>query len=100
MALQKSALNRSLFKVKNLLSSLLFPLQFTGFMNKVDVDASVDGGGPTGQAGAVRVAVSLALRSFVGKDMLEQMRIGTKERLPRSYGTCRPGLPQRHAGQR
>ena len=45
-------------------------------MNKVDVDASVDGGGPTGQAGAVRVAVSRALRSFVGKDMLEQMRIG------------------------
>jgi len=45
-------------------------------MNKVDVDASVDGGGPTGQAGAVRVAISRALRSFVGKDMLEQMRIG------------------------
>ncbi|KAK2710478.1 hypothetical protein QYM36_011866 [Artemia franciscana] len=44
-----------------LLNLLLFPLQFTGFMNKVDVDASVDGGGPTGQAGAVRVAVSRAL---------------------------------------
>ncbi|XP_065557860.1 small ribosomal subunit protein uS9m-like [Artemia franciscana] len=66
---------RDMFPRQQDREQLLFPLQFTGFMNKVDVDASVDGGGPTGQAGAVRVAVSRALRSFVGKDMLEQMRI-------------------------
>ena len=33
-------------------------------------------GGPTGQSGAIRVAVARALRSFVDIDMVEKMRIG------------------------
>lgn len=55
---------------------LLFPLQFSGKLNKVDIEASVRGGGPSTQAGAVRFGISMALRSFVSPEMVEQMRLG------------------------
>ncbi|PSN49737.1 28S ribosomal protein S9 [Blattella germanica] len=41
----------------------------------VDVEASVEGGGSTGQSGAVRWGIAMGLRSFVDKDMLERMKI-------------------------
>ena len=37
------------------------PLELTGMVDKYDVDALIDGGGPTGQAGALRHAISRAL---------------------------------------
>ena len=52
------------------------PLQLTGKLNKVDIHATITDGGPSGQAGAVRLAVSRALQSFVEPDMVEQMRLG------------------------
>ncbi|KAG8298513.1 37S ribosomal protein S9, mitochondrial [Homalodisca vitripennis] len=54
---------------------LLFPLHFSGKLNTVDVEASVYGGGVTGQSGAIRFGISMALRSFVPPTMVEQMRI-------------------------
>lgn len=45
-------------------------------LNKVDVEANVEGGGPSGQAGAVRWGISMALRSFVDAEMAEKMRLG------------------------
>nr|XP_045595910.1 28S ribosomal protein S9, mitochondrial-like isoform X1 [Procambarus clarkii] len=54
---------------------IIFPLQFTGLIGKVDVVADVEGGGTTGQSGAIRYAISLALRSFVDEDMVEKMRL-------------------------
>jgi ribosomal protein S9 len=42
----------------------------------VDVEATVAGGGPSGQSGAIRWGIACGLRSFVSQDMVENMRIG------------------------
>ncbi|XP_042213641.1 28S ribosomal protein S9, mitochondrial-like [Homarus americanus] len=71
---------------------VIFPLQFTGLLGKVDVVADVEGGGTSGQSGAIRYAVSLALRSFVDQDMVEKMRIaGLLTRDPRRRERKKPG---------
>ncbi|KAK4876900.1 hypothetical protein RN001_009406 [Aquatica leii] len=54
---------------------LLFPLIFTDMLGKVDIEAFVDGGGPSGQAGAVRWGIANGLRSFVSESMMEKMRL-------------------------
>jgi small subunit ribosomal protein S9 len=43
---------------------ILSPLKLTNFMNKFDVDVNAVGGGLTGQAGALRMAISRALTFF------------------------------------
>ncbi len=40
------------------------PLNATGTMDKVDIDATVSGGGVTGQAGAIRHGLSRALLQY------------------------------------
>lgn len=45
-------------------------------VDKVDVDATVRGGGVSGKAGAIRYGISWCLRSFVEPELLERMRIG------------------------
>jgi len=47
----------------------------------VDVEANVEGGGYSGQAGAIRWGIAMSLRSFVDEDMIEKMRIGNYYRL-------------------
>lgn len=54
----------------------MFPLQFTDNLRSVDVEAFANGPGKSGQAGAIRYALAVALRSFVPSDMVEKMRIG------------------------
>jgi hypothetical protein len=80
------------------------PLTFTGLLFKVDIEcktmheemtkewsrdsppigSKVGPGntwrelGTTAQAGAIRLALSLALRSFVDEKMVEKMRLGTR----------------------
>lgn len=54
---------------------VIFPLIFTGMDKEVDIEAEVQGGGFSGQAGAIRWGISWGLRSFVDKDMIEKMRI-------------------------
>lgn len=36
----------------------------------------MEGGGPSGQAGAIRWGISWALRSFVDQETIEKMRLG------------------------
>ena len=55
---------------------LLFPLQLTGVLGSLDVEATVEGGGLMGQAGAIRLGISIALQSFVSADEREKMRLG------------------------
>ena len=55
---------------------VLFPLQLSGLLNTVDVEAVVDCGGPSGQAGAMRYGISMALRSFLDLKTIEKMRVG------------------------
>lgn len=56
----------------------MFPLIFTNMLGKVDVEAHVEGGGFSGQAGAIRWGIATALRSFVSEEMIEKMRIGSR----------------------
>jgi len=54
---------------------IMYPLQFTKLLGMVDLDITVEGGGVAGQAGAVRYAISMCLRSFVEKSMVDDMKI-------------------------
>lgn len=54
---------------------VIFPLIFTNMLGKVDIEANVAGGGPSGQAGAIRWGIAMSLRSFVDQDMIEEMRL-------------------------
>ncbi|XP_055377444.1 28S ribosomal protein S9, mitochondrial [Condylostylus longicornis] len=54
---------------------ILFPLIFTDMLNKVDIEANVEGGGPSGQAGAIRWGIAMSLRSFVDEETIEKMRL-------------------------
>ncbi|KAI1899867.1 hypothetical protein AGOR_G00066190 [Albula goreensis] len=53
---------------------LLFPLQFLGRLGRHSLECSVSGGGHTAQAGALRLAISRALLSFVSESEREEMR--------------------------
>ncbi len=48
-------------KVPTLRAQALFPLEVTENARKFDVDVNVDGGGLTGQAGAIRLGIARAL---------------------------------------
>ncbi|XP_066597050.1 small ribosomal subunit protein uS9 [Prorops nasuta] len=54
---------------------ILFPLIFTNLHKKVDIEANVTGGGPTGQSGAIRWGISWGLRNFVDQNMIQSMRV-------------------------
>jgi small subunit ribosomal protein S9 len=49
--------------------------QFTKLLGSVDVSCLVGPGGCSSQAGAIRYATSLCLRSFVDDQTLEEMRL-------------------------
>ncbi|XP_022911432.1 small ribosomal subunit protein uS9m [Onthophagus taurus] len=71
---------------------LLFPLIFTNMLNKVDIEAHVEGGGPSGQAGAIRWGLAMGLRSFVEPEMIEKMRLaGLLQRDFRTRERKKPG---------
>lgn len=50
-------------------------------LGKVDVEAHVEGGGYSSQAGAIRWGIATALKSFVDEDMVEKMRLGRYRQL-------------------
>lgn len=56
-------------------NQLLFPLELTGMRESVDIEATVRGGGETGQAGAIRWGISWGLRCFVSPKVFETMRL-------------------------
>lgn len=45
-------------------------------IEKVDIVADTMFGGPSGQAGAIRLGISLGLRTFVDEETVETMRVG------------------------
>uniref|UniRef100_A0A4W3JFT7 Small ribosomal subunit protein uS9m n=1 Tax=Callorhinchus milii TaxID=7868 RepID=A0A4W3JFT7_CALMI len=53
---------------------LMFPIQFLGRLGKHDLECTVSEGGRSGQAGAIRLAISRALLSFIKEDEIEHMR--------------------------
>ncbi|MEQ2197020.1 hypothetical protein XENOCAPTIV_021075 [Xenoophorus captivus] len=73
---------------------LMFPLQFTGLLGRFDLECTVSGGGRSSQAGALRLAISRALLSFVSEGEGEAMRQAVKRRLtaaPVPEPACRSG---------
>lgn len=54
----------------------MFPLVMTDQLSKVDVYCIAKDGGPTGQSGAIRIALSKALTNLVDEEMVLQMSIG------------------------
>lgn len=62
---------------------IMFPLLMSGKLGKVDIEATVQGEGLSAQAGAIRHGISLALRSLLPPEKLEQLRLAgllTKDR--------------------
>ncbi|KAM4711370.1 small ribosomal subunit protein uS9m isoform 1-T1 [Anableps anableps] len=53
---------------------LMFPLQFAGLLGRFDLECTVSGGGRASQAGALRLAISRALLSFLPEREREPMR--------------------------
>lgn len=69
----------SLMRLIFYLLQIIFPLLFTNMTDKVDIEATVNGGGPTGQSGVVRWGIAWGLRSFVDRSLIEKMRVGKKQ---------------------
>jgi len=55
---------------------VLFPLHFVDKLCEVDFEATITDGGPVGQAGALRLALSKALLPLVDEGTAEKMRLG------------------------
>lgn len=73
---------------------VVFPLIFTGMQDRVDVECNVEGGGPSGQAGAIRWGIAWGLRSFIDQEMLQKMQLaGLLTRDFRRRERKKPGQP-------
>lgn len=55
--------------------AIMYPLQFSKMLGLVDLSAEVWDGGPSGQAGAIRYATAMCLRSFVDRQTIGDMKI-------------------------
>ncbi|KAJ0062412.1 hypothetical protein NL108_011026, partial [Boleophthalmus pectinirostris] len=53
---------------------LMFPFQFTNTLGRFDLQCTVEGGGRSGQVGALRLAISRALLSFLPEEDMENLR--------------------------
>jgi len=51
------------FPIEGQQIDVLLPLKATESLNRFDVDAQVEGGGPTGQAGAIKLGIARALKA-------------------------------------
>src|SRR2546425_10771408 len=69
------------------------PLQVTNTIGQFDVIATVGGGGPTGQAGAVRHGIAPALARFDEKLRLPLKKAGRLTRGPRTAERKKYGQP-------
>jgi len=69
------------------------PLEVTSTVGQFDIFATVGGGGPTGQAGAVRHGLSRALAKFDEKFRLPLKKAGLLTRDPRMRERKKYGQP-------
>ena len=58
---------QSYFLTDNTRNAVMAPLKTTDQVGKVDVLAQVEGGGPVGQSGAVKLGIARALMSYNGE---------------------------------
>lgn len=64
----------------------------SGLINKVDIEATIENGGPSGQAGAIRYGISHALTLFLSEEKKEELRVaGLLQRDIRRRERKKPG---------
>ena len=77
-----------------LVSSIQLPFSATDNLGKWDVKANLDGGGVTGQAGALRLAVSRALVKIDENHRRKLRELGLLTRDARAVERKKPGRPK------
>ncbi len=73
---------------------VLQPLNLIGVPEKYDIKVNLDGGGPTGQAEALRLAISRALLVIDAEARKELKAAGFLTRDPREVERKKPGQPK------
>jgi small subunit ribosomal protein S9 len=73
---------------------VLQPLNLIGASEKYDIKVNLDGGGPTGQAEALRLAISRALVEIDAEARKELKTAGFLTRDPREVERKKPGQPK------
>jgi small subunit ribosomal protein S9 len=73
---------------------VLQPLNLIGASEKYDIKVNLDGGGPTGQAEALRLAISRALVEIDAEARKELKAAGFLTRDPREVERKKPGQPK------
>ena len=71
------------------------PLKLTGTRDRFDIYARVKGGGISGQAGAIQLAISRALTEFDEDFHSDLRKAGLLTRDPREKERMKPGLAKR-----
>lgn len=70
------------------------PLKLVGLSEKVDINVNVDGGGLSGQAGAIRLGISRALVKYNEEFKPALKKEGFLTRDPRMVERKKPGQPK------
>jgi len=73
---------------------VLQPLNLLGVPEKYDIKVNLDGGGPKGQAEALRLAISRALVEIDAESRKELKAAGFLTRDPREVERKKPGQPK------
>ena len=73
---------------------VLQPLNLIGVPEKYDIKVNLDGGGPTGQAEALRLAISRALVEIDAESRKALKAAGFLTRDPREVERKKPGQPK------
>ena len=81
------------FTTKVLQHIVNLPFETTGTLNKYDLEASIDGGGYTGQAEALRLAIARALVKINDEYRKPLKAKGLLTRDPRMVERKKPGQP-------
>lgn len=81
------------FKTTNLQNAVLQPFEVAKTVNQYDVSVNAHGGGPNGQAGAVRLAVARALIEANPEFRALLKPVGLLTRDPRMKERKKPGQP-------
>ena len=81
------------FKTTNLQNTILHPFEVAKVVNQFDVSVNAHGGGPNGQAGAVRLAVARALTEANPELRALLKPVGLLTRDPRMKERKKAGQP-------
>ena len=82
------------FPRPTLVSSIQLPFSATDNLGKWDVKANIDGGGVTGQAGALRLAIARALVKMDEEHRRKLRELGLLTRDARAVERKKPGRPK------